>query len=440
MKKTWTIIGVLLLAFMFISTSNATGLLTEDFSYTAGTLLTATGNWAAHSGTGTNAITVTTTGGANGLSYSGYAVGDNIGLSVTLTTTGEDDNRLLSSPVTSGTMDLAAMIKVTNITTAGYFFHLGNGSTTFYARLFVQASGAGFNFGISKYTETAAYESTVRTFGQTYLVVIKYIYGAVVNVYVNPTLASEPRISNSSINRNERSIISRLTAVYLRQGSSGPIVTVDGIRAGTTWSDVIPETGATFSVTGTLSAFSQTSASASSEQTYTIGGTNLINTVTVTPPSGFEISKTTGTGFVNSTSNLTFTAAQVMANATIYVRLHAASSGSYSGNITHASSDFITVNQAASGTYTAPCALSLTVLIQARYNGSVFIPDTVTVELHDASSYALVDQDKELLSCFRDWTFTFSNAVNGTYYYIAVKHRNSLRHGVLLHKALHHLH
>jgi endonuclease G, mitochondrial len=180
------------------------------------------------------------------------------------------------------------------------------------------------------------------------------------------------------------------------------------------------------SLGASLTAFSQTSVSASAEQTYTIGGTNLTNAVTVTPPAGFEISKTTGTGFVNSTSNLTFTAAQVMANPTIYVILHAASSGSYSGYISHTSSDFATANKSVSGTYTAPCALSLTALIQGRYNGSVMVPDTVTVELHDASSFALVDQDKELLSASGTGTFTFSSAVNGSNYYIVVKHRNSI--------------
>ena len=174
-----------------------------------------------------------------------------------------------------------------------------------------------------------------------------------------------------------------------------------------------------------LTAFTQTSDSASAEQTYTIGGTFLTNTVTVTPPSGFEISKTTGTGFVNSMGNLTFTAAEVMANPTIYVRLHAAGSGSYSGYITHTSSDFGPANKLVSGINTE-CVLSLTMLIQARYNGSVMVPDTVTVELHDASSFAWVDQDKELLSTSGTGTFTFTHVTNGTNYYIAVKHRNSI--------------
>ncbi|MDR3668874.1 MAG: DNA/RNA non-specific endonuclease, partial [Ignavibacteriaceae bacterium] len=66
-----------------------------------------------------------------------------------------------------------------------------------------------------------------------------------------------------------------------------------------------------------------------------------------------EISKTTGAGFVNSTSSLVYTAANVMAGQTVYVRLNASSSGSYSGNITHtsANSEFTVQSLAVSGSY-----------------------------------------------------------------------------------------
>ena len=62
-------------------------LVTEDFNYAPGTLLTATGNWAAHSGAGTNAIAVT----SSGLSYPGY-LGSGIGNAASMTTSGEDDH------------------------------------------------------------------------------------------------------------------------------------------------------------------------------------------------------------------------------------------------------------------------------------------------------------------------------------------------------------
>ncbi|MDR3669129.1 MAG: dockerin type I repeat-containing protein, partial [Ignavibacteriaceae bacterium] len=537
MNKVLTFLSAFILVVLLTSSNYATGLLTEDFNYTSGTLLstTATTGWSAHSGAGTNAITINATGGASGLTYSGFA-GSGVGLSVTLAASGEDDNKLLSSAVTSGSIYFSAMINVASVTTAGYFFNIGTSTTTFYARLSVQAVTGGYNFGIAKGSSDAAqYESTVRSFGTTYFVVVKYTFGSPSVIYVNPSpFSTEPGSpAAASLTATD---ISTITAIYIRQGSSGPILTIDGIRAGTTWADATPSSGGSplfsttgtltsfsqtsssasaeqtytiggtnltnnvtvtppagfeiskttgsgfvtgtgnltftaaqvmanptiyvrlhasssgsysgnithassdfttvdkavsgtypgFTVTGTLSAFSQTSATPSAEQTYTIGGTNLTNTVTVTPPAGFEISKTTGAGFVTSTGNLTFTAAQVMANPTIYVRLHAATPGTFPGNITHASSDFVTANQSVTGTYTNAYMLSLTGLIQARYNGGVFIPDSVSVELHDASSFALVDQDKELLSSAGTGTFKFYSAVNGTNYYIVVKHRNSI--------------
>src|SRR6185436_6685124 len=81
------------------TTSHAAGspLLVEDFSYTAGDLITAHG-WTAHSAGGTNAIAVT----SPGLTYTGY-IGSGVGNAVSLTTSGEDDNRVFPSQ-TSGTV------------------------------------------------------------------------------------------------------------------------------------------------------------------------------------------------------------------------------------------------------------------------------------------------------------------------------------------------
>src|SRR5688500_1428309 len=69
-------------------------LLTDDFDYPAGSLLTANG-WAAHSGAGTNPLTVA----APGLSYAGYA-GSGVGNAVPMTTSGEDAHRLFTPQTT----------------------------------------------------------------------------------------------------------------------------------------------------------------------------------------------------------------------------------------------------------------------------------------------------------------------------------------------------
>jgi hypothetical protein len=71
--------------------------------------------------------------------------------------------------------------------------------------------------------------------------------------------------------------------------------------------------------------------------------------------------------------------------------------------------------------------LNLTALLQGLYNGSTMVSDTVTVELHNSGSpYALVESKKSVLNTSGVGTFYFSTAVNGTPYYIVVKHRNSI--------------
>ena len=76
---------------------------------------------------------------------------------------------------------------------------------------------------------------------------------------------------------------------------------------------------------------------------------------------------------------------------------------------------------------TPPLVLNLTALIQGFYNGSTMVPDTVTLELHNATTpYALVESKTGVLSTSGVGTFTFTTAVNGTPYYIAVKSANTI--------------
>jgi len=103
------------------------------------------------------------------------------------------------------------------------------------------------------------------------------------------------------------------------------------------------------SVTGTLSAFETVAGTASQYQSYSVSGTNLTADITVTAPSGFELSKTElGT----YTGSLTFspTGGTVSAQS-VYVRIAAsAPAGSVSGNITHTSTNATQVDLEVSGT------------------------------------------------------------------------------------------
>jgi len=69
---------------------------------------------------------------------------------------------------------------------------------------------------------------------------------------------------------------------------------------------------------------------------------------------------------------------------------------------------------------------NLTVLIEGFYDGSLaMIPDTVTVELRDTSPYyLLVDKTKIFINSDGNGSGNF--AVDGTPYYIVVKHRNGI--------------
>jgi hypothetical protein len=102
-------------------------------------------------------------------------------------------------------------------------------------------------------------------------------------------------------------------------------------------------------VTGTpLSAFTSCSGTASTEQNFSTSGSNLTTNLTITAPTGFEISITSGSGF-GSSITLTQTGGTV-SNTTIYVRLAASATGTPSGNISLVSAGATTFNVAVTGT------------------------------------------------------------------------------------------
>ncbi len=216
-------------------------LLVDDFTAPVGTILK-DANWSAHSGTPTNEENVV----SPGLTYSGYS-SSGIGNAVAVAATGEDINRQFNV-LTSGSVYAAAMVNVTSATTTGdYFFHFleGSGFTLFKARLFIKkdAASSNFAFGIQKSSTTnATYTGFNYSPGTTYLVVIKYtmVPGATndtADLFVNPTLpGSEPAPTVSAVVGTDADVAD-IRAIAIRQGgaSSGPVLTIDGIRVATSW-------------------------------------------------------------------------------------------------------------------------------------------------------------------------------------------------------------
>jgi hypothetical protein len=212
-------------------------LLVEDFDYAIGDLLTSHG-WIAHSGSGQQAIDVTT-----GLSFSGYA-GSGIGGAANLDNTGEDDNKVFASQ-TAGTIYTAFVIQTQSTNSAGYFFHYSTNpfSSSFqYSRVYLNATGDGVGIGLGN---TAPSTYVTITPGTPTLLVLKYeIATKVSSLYVFSTFpSSEPATANSSV--TETLAIISTGSVALRQYNAAERVVVDGIRVATTWADAVAPAGPT---------------------------------------------------------------------------------------------------------------------------------------------------------------------------------------------------
>ena len=106
-----------------------------------------------------------------------------------------------------------------------------------------------------------------------------------------------------------------------------------------------------------LTAFSTCTGSPSTEQSFTVSGSDLAGDVTVTAPTGYEVSLTSGSGFANS---VTITASGTLSATPVYVRLAStANAGTPAGNITVASPGATTSNVAVTGTINTVAQLTI---------------------------------------------------------------------------------
>ncbi len=114
----------------------------------------------------------------------------------------------------------------------------------------------------------------------------------------------------------------------------------------------------------------------SSAQSYNLKGTDLTGVITVTAPTNFEVSKTSGGAYA---ATLSYTAAEGNATAgqTVYVRLKsglsAAAYGGATTYVTNASAGATTKNVSVSGSVMSPATYTLT------YNGNDHTSDASTV-------------------------------------------------------------
>ena len=184
---------------------------------------------------------------------------------------------------------------------------------------------------------------------------------------------------------------------------------------------------------GSLNAFYSCSGIASTQQSFTVSGTNLTSNIVVTPPNGFEVSTTSGSGFASSVT-LPQNSGSV-SSTTIYVRLASSASGAPSGNITCVSTGATPINVAISGTVNAnPSTTSgsqINVSCNGASNGAATIipsggssPYTYswspsggtgsTASNLSAGSYTVTVTDSNSCSATRTFTITQPTAVTVT--------------------------
>jgi hypothetical protein len=206
----------------------STLLLSENFDYLLGTFLTDNG-WTAHSGANTAPISVV----SPGLEFSEY-IGSGIGLAAGVNNNGEDIHRTFTTQ-TDGVVYASFLINTQSTNSAGYFLHFGPASigTTFFSRVWVNATGTGVGIGASAPTSYVTITSETTT-----LLVLKYDFATKVSsLYVfNSLPTSEPAEADATF--TETANLTNLGSIALRQYNASQKIVVDGIRVALNWNDL----------------------------------------------------------------------------------------------------------------------------------------------------------------------------------------------------------
>lgn len=123
------------------------------------------------------------------------------------------------------------------------------------------------------------------------------------------------------------------------------------------------------STTSSIASMNTIYGEASSERTLNVSGQYIIENIIITPPTGFEVSKTTGTGFANTIS-LTQTGGNIT-STTIYFRIKSnALVGNLTGSFLLRSQAADDINISLATSYVAPAPLTITARYFQKFYGS----------------------------------------------------------------------
>ena len=344
MKKA-TIRAIFIMAMLFFAfhTIGWGQLLYDDFTgLTVGSNLAGQSSWTK-GGSGPDA----TVGNATALTYVNYnGGGSEYVIMPTGTSTSSKVYKALTSSPAPGTNTFyySCLLRITATSTPSttYFMTLGDpaAGTTYFARLFAQTNGAGFNIGISKLSNTATYGTTLLSYNTTYLVVVRYdfVTGATndpVYVWVNPTISAEPSTASAEATISTGSDAAPATVgnfLWHNRGLANPAGAFDGVRvaygatSAAAWTSLNAyAAAATPTITAapsTLSGFTYVFGNGPSTpaKTFTVSGTGLTDNISVAATTDYEISLAAGSGYTSTSLTLTQSGGTV-ASTTIYARL-----------------------------------------------------------------------------------------------------------------------
>ncbi|EPR71003.1 hypothetical protein ADIWIN_3310 [Winogradskyella psychrotolerans RS-3] len=179
------------------------------------------------------------------LSYSGYP-SSGIGGSAEYQGGGDDDfkREISNTGVSSGEVYTSFLLNITGAGSLDYFFSFMDDHSTpqFYGRVNMRSSGAGYQLGITKYTNSVVWNTPVLTFNNTYLVIVKneFIAGGANDVLKMWIISGAVPITEAaagtpiSATTNDTDPVSSIKYITIKQtGKENGLI--DGIRVATSW-------------------------------------------------------------------------------------------------------------------------------------------------------------------------------------------------------------
>ncbi|MFN4285495.1 MAG: InlB B-repeat-containing protein [Lacibacter sp.] len=144
-------------------------------------------------------------------------------------------------------------------------------------------------------------------------------------------------------------------------------------------------------VSAAFTPFAQTLGAPSTAQTYTVSGSDLVAPITITAPANYQLSANGGAIWSSAPLQLNPVAGTVAAT-TISVRLNATAAGTYSGTLSHSSTDAVTVTLPVTGTAVNPPVITLSGSLTAfsQVMGAPSAVQTYTVAATDLTAALLI--------------------------------------------------